>query len=309
MSLVVGTHSGTFHADDVLAVALVRTFVDPFARVIRTRDKAQLSGCDIVVDVGGEYDPDRRRFDHHQATYAGPMSSAGMVLAWLVSKRVLTDEFGALLRDRVVDYIDAVDTGRRAPDLDVPCFARIVEAIGQGCDSPDEQLAAFERCVGIGCELIRGLEAGHARMVAARDVVRRAMEDAVVAGRSVLLLDRYVPWKPVYFAMGGEHHPTDYVLFPSEDATWKLVAIPPTQGQFEQKRPLPKSWAGLMGSDLEAATEVPGSIFCHKNRFIAVFASREGAIEALKRFDLYHLRPEAVRRAQQEGVIQTDAIA
>lgn len=33
---------------------------------MRTRDPEKLASCDIVVDVGGEYDPQRHRYDHHQ---------------------------------------------------------------------------------------------------------------------------------------------------------------------------------------------------------------------------------------------------
>lgn len=293
MALTVGTHSGTFHADDVLAFSLIRTFVDEDATVVRTRDRETLDGCDIVVDVGGVFDPDALRFDHHQGSYRGPRSSAGMVLDWLESAGKVGPELAAYLRDRVVEYIDAVDTGREAPRVDVPCFARIVEAVGLGCDSPDQQKAAFLEASDIGVRLLDGLLAGHARIMDAREHVAERMEQAVRDRCSVIFLDRYVPWKPAYFDLGGEDHPTDYVLFPSEDETWKLVAIPPTLGQFEQKRPLPASWAGKMNEELEQATGVAGSVFCHKNRFIAVFRTKEGAVEALRRFDLLDARPAA----------------
>lgn len=36
------------------------------AKLIRTRDPKELGECDIVVDVGGEYDPAAHRYDHHQ---------------------------------------------------------------------------------------------------------------------------------------------------------------------------------------------------------------------------------------------------
>ena len=36
------------------------------AEIVRTRDPEKLAACDIVVDVGGEYDPQRHRYDHHQ---------------------------------------------------------------------------------------------------------------------------------------------------------------------------------------------------------------------------------------------------
>ena len=42
MPLTVATHSGPFHADDVMAWALLRRFVDADATVVRTRDPALL---------------------------------------------------------------------------------------------------------------------------------------------------------------------------------------------------------------------------------------------------------------------------
>lgn len=36
------------------------------AEIVRTRDPQRLAGCDVLVDVGGEYDPGRHRYDHHQ---------------------------------------------------------------------------------------------------------------------------------------------------------------------------------------------------------------------------------------------------
>ena len=291
LALTVGTHSGTFHADDVLAFALLRVFVDADAVPVRTRDKDKLDACDVVIDVGGEYEPAKLRFDHHQGSYTGPRSSAGMILDWLESSGQLTQDFAFHLRHRVVDYVDAVDCGREAPKVEVPCFARIVEAIGQGAESPDAQQAAFLKSSDVAVALIDGLRIGYDRILEARLAVRSAMDEAKAAGRSVVYLDRYFPWKPIYFEYGGETHPTDYVLFPSEDDTWKVVCIPPTLGQFEQKRSLPVSWGGKMGEELDAETGVTGSIFCHKNRFIAVFRTRDGAIEALKRFGLFDAQP------------------
>ena len=36
------------------------------APVVRTRDPAVLADLDIIVDVGGVYDPETHRYDHHQ---------------------------------------------------------------------------------------------------------------------------------------------------------------------------------------------------------------------------------------------------
>jgi uncharacterized UPF0160 family protein len=55
--------------------------------IIRTRDESALANMDIVVDVGGVYDPAHHRYDHHQPTFLDRfsprfhtlLSSAGLV--------------------------------------------------------------------------------------------------------------------------------------------------------------------------------------------------------------------------------------
>lgn len=278
---LIATHNGPFHADDVMAVALLRTFWRADAAVVRSRDPQVLDGADAVVDVGGIFDPEARRFDHHQASYEGPRSSAGMVLDWLEAQGAVDTTLAASLRKGCVDYVDAVDNGRTAPDASVPCFARMVDALNQPASSLEEFDAAFEGASRIAGTLLAGWLAEHEKVAQARRTVDSAMKDAVAAGRNVLFFDAYVSWKKPYFELGGETHPTEFVLFPGTDGSWRIVAIPPELGAFEQKRSLPEAWAGLTDEDLEAVTGIPGSVFCHKNRFIAVFQTREGALQAL----------------------------
>ncbi|MEZ4315947.1 MAG: MYG1 family protein [Myxococcota bacterium] len=290
MPTVLATHSGPFHADDVMATALVRVFVDPATTVVRTRDPERLAPADIVVDVGGVFDPATQRFDHHQATYTGPRSSAGMVLDWLEASGRMSESLASTLRDGLMEYLDAVDNGRIAPKSDVPCFPRIVDALVQSAElgGPAEPPggvgfdAMFEKAVTVGTWFLEGLQAGHVKIEQARNVVRTAMDEAREAGRNVLFLDAYYSWKAPYFELGGAEHPTEFVLFPGTDDTWRIIAIPPQLGDFGQKRSLPASWAGLTDEALEAACGVPGAVFCHKNRFIAVFRTRDGALTALR---------------------------
>ena len=103
---VIGTHDGTFHCDEALAVFLLRqttTYRDagmlssfsqmnslPSYTVLdlrRTRDASILDTCDIVVDVGAVYDESKQRFDHHQRGFeevfghgfTTKLSSAGLI--------------------------------------------------------------------------------------------------------------------------------------------------------------------------------------------------------------------------------------
>jgi uncharacterized UPF0160 family protein len=286
MPSVVATHDGPFHADDVMAYALVRTFWDPGAELVRTRDLSRIAVADIVVDVGGEYDPARLRFDHHQASYTGPWSAAGMVLDWLSRAGRIEPELARNLRTGLMDYLDDVDNGRVAPSPTVPCFPRIVDALGQAARTHAEFDAAYRQASDFAVLWLQGLVAEHDKVLDARKKVKEAMDRAVSRGVRLLELEEYLPWKGPYFESGGETHPTDYVLHPGTDGSWRIVAIPPKLGDFGQKRPLPEAWAGLVDAELEAVTGVPGSVFCHKNRFIAVFKTREGAMEAMRRHGL-----------------------
>lgn len=68
-SKTIGTHDGKFHADEALACSLL-LMTDAFkgASVNRSRDPEILDKMDIVVDVGGVYDPIKHRYDHHQVS-------------------------------------------------------------------------------------------------------------------------------------------------------------------------------------------------------------------------------------------------
>lgn len=63
--VLIGTHSGHFHADEALAVWFLRqlpTYSN--STLVRTRDPAVLDTCHTVVDVGGEYNHDKNRYGH-----------------------------------------------------------------------------------------------------------------------------------------------------------------------------------------------------------------------------------------------------
>lgn len=64
---VIGTHSGSFHADEAMACWLLRQLPENSkSYIVRTRNPTKLALCDFVVDVGGVYAPEKNRFDHHQ---------------------------------------------------------------------------------------------------------------------------------------------------------------------------------------------------------------------------------------------------
>lgn len=66
----IGTHNGTMHADECLACSMLHMLHEFKSHSIcRTRDMEYLNKCDIVVDVGGVYDHDLKRYDHHMREF------------------------------------------------------------------------------------------------------------------------------------------------------------------------------------------------------------------------------------------------
>ncbi|MEM9862339.1 MAG: MYG1 family protein [Myxococcota bacterium] len=279
MPLRLGTHDGPFHADDVLAAALVRVFWDPDAKVVRSRDREVLASCDVVFDVGHELDAARLRFDHHQREYEGSRSSAGLVLDHLEAEQHVRPVIAARLREELVDYVDAVDNGARMSDDGVPCFSTVIGVLNESANEAFD--TQYERAMTFAERVVRGFVASVERAEAAERAVRDAMEAADKAESRVLRFDRYLKWKPAYFALGGENHPSHLVVFPTERDV-RVLTIPVSEGSREDKVKLPESWGGLENDHL-AAVAGTGARFCHKNRFIAAFDTVENALAALER--------------------------
>jgi len=53
------------------------------AEIVRTRNNLLLDKCDIVVDVGGIFDPDKHRYDHHQKSFNESMSTLIQGKKWI----------------------------------------------------------------------------------------------------------------------------------------------------------------------------------------------------------------------------------
>jgi uncharacterized UPF0160 family protein len=282
MPITVATHYGKFHADDVLAWALIQRFLDTDAVLVRTREPQLLDSADLVFDVGGIFDATTRRFDHHQKSYGGPLSSAGMVLNWMESQGHVGPGLAGHLRRSLVDYVDLVDTGVLQPDPSRPCFATLVDLYNKGCSSLPEFDAAFLEAGAMALGVVRGLVREFDARQADRVRIQAALADAERRDSNLLCLDLWFDWKGPYYDLGGAEHATQFVLQPDLNGeTWRVVAIPPERGSFDKKLPLPLRWAGLVDEELVEETGVPGAKFCHKNRFICVWDSREGALRAV----------------------------
>jgi len=296
-ALVVATHNGVFHADDVFAVAAIM-LVCPSATVVRTRDPKVLETAAVVIDVGGISDGQVNRFDHHQKGGAGvrangvPYAAFGLVWAhtgwvWDVLGTLCSnvDDWAHIQRkvdERLVQAIDAADNGfvMEGDVRNTPAFT--VSQVISGFNPTWDEDTAFDEAFGAAVTLAkaiitRAVKAAVAEVAAEAAVAAALRDDESRHCTGVLVLEKFVPWTDALLRLDTGR--SKFVVFPAETGDWRIQAVPDAPGSFGMRKPLPESWAGLRGADLVEKTGVSDAIFCHNGRFIAGAQSREGIMK------------------------------
>lgn len=289
--MLVATHPGNFHADDVFAVAALRlAHGDDAVDVVRTRDADVQAAADVRIDVGGVDDPQTGDFDHHQKGGAGERAngiryaSFGLVWRHVGVDVAGSEEAAASVDERLVQGVDANDTGQTIMESLVEgvrpmTVSGVVAARNPAWDeelTSDEEDARFLEAVALAQGILAREVAGAAAFQRARELVRAAIDRA--EDPRVIELDRNMPWRETVIAGAPD---ALYVIYPKSDG-WGMQAVPVAAGSFDNRLDLPADWAGLSGAELAAATGVDDAIFAHVGRFYASAGSREG-ITALAR--------------------------
>jgi uncharacterized UPF0160 family protein len=279
------THDGSFHADEVFAVAALGLLPGPL-EVVRSRDPRILADADLRVDVGFHYDPPNGDFDHHQRGFDmvrdNGVGYASFGLVWLeFGPRVCggDQDVADAVERALVQAIDANDTGQQVTkSLIEGVHPMTVNSVIGGFNArwdenltDDEERERFDAAV----ELARGIltrEIGSAAAgLRAEHLVREAIAGA--EDPRIVKLPGNVPWKQVVVTHAPE---AIFVIYPKRQG-YGLEAVPAALGTFENRRDLPAAWAGLEEAALAETTGVADALFCHSKRFLAVAGSREGA--------------------------------
>jgi uncharacterized UPF0160 family protein len=284
----VATHDGTFHADEVFAIAVLSLLGEPL-EVVRTRDEAVMASCDVRVDVGFANDPATGDFDHHQKGGAGERPNgirlASFGLVWREHGTALCagdGDVAARVDVSLVQGIDANDTGQTLTSALVDgvhpmTISGVIGRLNPTWEEdagPDEQDRRFAAAVDLAVPIVEreiasaGAQRRASRLVA--DAIRSAADPRIIE------LDRNVPWHETVVTGAPD---ALFVIYPKR-AGWGVETVPRRLGTFDNRRDLPAAWGGLSGPELVRATGVDDAVFCHAARFLVVARSREGA-EAL----------------------------
>ncbi|MQB19268.1 MYG1 family protein [Agrobacterium tumefaciens] len=287
------THSGGFHADELLS-SVILTRLYPTAKIVRSRAPEWITPAQdrVIYDVGGAYDAEAQIFDHHQRGAplredGQPYSSFGLV--WKHYGRDYLTALGVAGADienvhasfdkSFVLPIDLTDNGALSPaiagELAGLTLPSLLETLKPSFDNrePGADDAAFHSALAIARSFVEaGIEKKAAKL-RAETLVLKAIERT---GESrILELPIGMPFRPAIVKAGADH--LLFVVHP-RDKDWCVTGIRRAEEGFELRADLPVSWAGLTNGDLEQASGVEGATFCHNGRFIAAAKTREAAM-------------------------------
>ena len=281
------THSGIFHADEVMATVLLSKIL-PEVKVCRTFKVPEDIAEDVIVyDIGGGV------YDHHQRGFSESrdngikFSSFGLLWRKFGMQLLSDNENAELVFDlfdkSFVTGIDAIDNGQveRTDDVQVMTVSGVISAFNPNWDEKANADDSFMKAVEF-AELIfdNALNSAISKAKA-----KTGVESAIEASANgIMSLDEFMPWQEYLFNSTNEKADGIlYVVFPSNRGGYNVNAVPDAPGSFVQRKSLPESWAGLNGSQLSEVCGIEGATFCHPARFICGAATFEDAMKLAKK--------------------------
>ena len=293
------THNGAFHADEIFSSAALSILLEKRGEgyeIVRTRDEQIIESGDYVFDVGGIYDKEKNRFDHHQPGGAGSRviksennkeesieySSFGLVWGRFGVEICGNQQIADLIDKKLVAPVDAFDNGfdlaeseyEVSPYLLQHVFMALEPTWQEGNEKRDKM---FFKCVDIAKiilsrEIIKTTDA-----LLAEKLVMNIYKDA--EDKRIVVLPQDYPYEDILYKLPEPL----YVIYPRKtDNTWGVKAVREDAKMFKNRKDFPKTWGGLWDEELQKITGVSDAVFCHRGLFLVVVKSKEGAVQLAK---------------------------
>lgn len=288
------THTAPHHADEVFATAMLAILFP--VELYRTRDQAIIDSTNaIVYDVGGEFNPEKKRYDHHQKGFSEirpdeiTYSSAGLIwreygveiVKKLGENKGVDDEMAAEVVSRVDDAlvrgIDARDNGQGEKG-DSMSVSSVISTFNALWDEDEDTDACFVKA----CEIAGLILEREIKVAISSACGRKLIADQIkTANGAVLVMNKFIGGWLEEVVTSDDPKATNllYAVFPATSGDWNVQAIPPTiEDMMTQRKPFPEGWRGLRDEELVRASGVETAIFCHTAGFFAVAKTKEDAI-------------------------------
>lgn len=298
--VVLVTHNGRFHSDDVASYAILNKLF-PFNEIHRTRDVEMIQNADIVFDVGGG------RFDHHMIDKKYrecglPYASIGLI--W--------EEFGRdFVANVFADYKDVSGIDYGEDEIDYVWkrfddeFVKPIDAGDNGVDSVEVIVAEpYSVCKIVNKFNVTSLLSNvseFGRFIEASEfvsnMVLRLMEHLVSDALNLrkfkevfdrredsryVILDEELEWDRVVYEVDVDEELL-YVVYPYKSVgEYRIQVVRKNVNTYEARKDLPSHWGGLRDEELANVTGVSDAVFCHTGLFLGVAKSKEGVLKLLE---------------------------
>lgn len=282
----VTTHSGSVHADEVWACALLKYFLSSIGKKVifgRTRNPEDWADADFVIDVG------KGLLDHH-----GPRAEEGVSAATRVFLLLRNTFYEAKARKfwlelATVTYkVAEVDTGLSLHSP-LPWLHWAVTAAEMAASQDaveDARNKSFKEAVNRATEQIQSMWTVCSVQAAASAGAESVIDAATKRGDKVAVFPAELRWAPVKELMWEKESPIVFYVSPEGSEDWRVLCAANNEDTefslFSSKMLIPEKFRGLEDQDLEKATGIAGAIFAHAAGFIAGFKTREAAVEFAK---------------------------
>ena len=288
------THVAPHHADEVFATVMLSVLFP--VELLRTRDQEIIKNTKaIVYDVGSEYDPSKKRFDHHQKSFSEirddgiNYSSAGLIwreygasiVKTIAKTGAIDDEMTAevvsLVDEALIRGIDARDNGQGEKG-DSMSVSSVISACNSLWDENEDADTCFLRA----CDLATAILVREIKVAISTVRGRKLVADKINAVNGpILVMDQFIGgWlEEVLNTDSPKAAGLLFAVFPAANGDWNIQAIPPSkEDMMGQRKSFPDAWRGLKDEELIESSEVGTAVFCHKAGFFAVAKTKEDAI-------------------------------
>lgn len=310
------THSGSFHCDEVLAVSLLRLLPEyRDTEIIRTRDQTVIDTCDVVVDVGGVYDPERMRFDHHQPEFnvyfddshtVTRLSSAGIVYKHF-AKRIFREHYGITdeetidelykaVYDNFIQAIDAIDNG--VPIANPPLQYRITTDISSRVGRMNPSWVETDVDPNVRFQEAMKLVLGEFSQCVAnnmeafgkpKEIFLEAYKNRFNLHKSGLVIEipRGMPFMRFMYDIEekndtkAEEKLCFYITYEKSNNHWRAGCTKDMNMQFDCRLPFPERLCGLRDKELQQAANIEDLVFIHRGGFTCGGKTKESVLKLI----------------------------
>ena len=293
--LIIGTHNGIFHADEVVACAILcLLYSNMSVQILRTRDEKLLTQCDICVDIGGG------KYDHHQKGFnkarknGVKYASAGLVwnsygreLLSSVMKKYFSEEkssiVDALFKSFDDSFIIPVDYEDNGVAVETHHFSFISSFLPLWFNNTQNDFNnKFHKALMTTISILEELIKSSIGKEITKEILfsRYKSEDYYFDG-ILEIPSQTIDWLETTIEINSSNNnrKINFVIFPYPAGGWAAQCVPPSLSEkFAQRIPFPSEWAGQTDK-LPEISKVEGANFCHNGCFFIRATSKEAVVK------------------------------